>query len=310
MGIRDGEERTVARMEEARQAGGAEVFSGVACELGEGPHASPPLGRLFWFDILGRRLHEQGFDGGGARSHALPFMASAMATVDADRQLLAAEDGLYLREVADGRLTLHRPLEADRPDTRSNDARTHPSGAFWVSTIGRDAEPGRAAVYWYRAGELRRLYAGLTIPNAIAFSADGGTGYLADGGEGTIWRIPLDPATGLPSGDRRLFHRAGGDDGAPDGAVVDADGLLWNARYGAGRIDAFDGEGRRVRSVALPARQATCPAFAGADAGMLVATTAWQGMDAAARAAEPAAGMTFRLPFRVRGRFDPPVRIA
>src|SRR5688500_10651617 len=108
------------------------VFCDVACELGEGPSYDPGSEKLFWFDIVGRRLLEKKFPDGATVAHDLPFMASAIAIVDADRQLLVAENGLYLREARTGALTLHTPLEAHNPLTRSNDSRVHPSGAMWV----------------------------------------------------------------------------------------------------------------------------------------------------------------------------------
>ncbi len=101
----------------------------------------PATGKLFWFDIVGKKLLEKKFADGPTIVHDLPFMASALAMIDADRQLIAAEDGLYIRDVRTGALTLHTPLEADNPLTRSNDSRVHPCGAFWIGTMAKDEEP-------------------------------------------------------------------------------------------------------------------------------------------------------------------------
>jgi len=97
-------------------------------------------------------------------------MASALAFVDDTRQLVAADDGLYVRTLRGGRLTMVAPLEADNPATRSNDGHAHPSGTFWVGTKGRKAESGAGAIYAFRSGELTRLSAEITIPNAICFA--------------------------------------------------------------------------------------------------------------------------------------------
>src|SRR5262249_35440015 len=151
-------------------------------------------------------------------------MASALARIDAARQLIAAEDGLYVRTIADGAMTLYRPLEADNPLTRSNDARVHPSGTFWIGTMGRQAQPRAGAIYALHRGEIQRLFPGITIPNAICFSPDGATAYFADTAENALCRVSLDPQTGLPCGTPEiLLHHAG--IGGPDGAVIDADGL-------------------------------------------------------------------------------------
>ena len=89
------------------------IFSDVACELGEGPSYDPGSGKLFWFDIVGRKLLEKRFSDGATLAHDLPFMASAIAFVDADRQLLVAETGLYLRDARTGALDQLAPRGVD-----------------------------------------------------------------------------------------------------------------------------------------------------------------------------------------------------
>ena len=287
----------------------ATIFSDVSCHLGEGPTYDPSDGALYWFDILGRRLLRQAAPGEQPSIQDLPEMASAIAAVDGERQLLVTETGLHLRDRRTGRLTLHLAIEADVATTRSNDSRTHPSGAFWIGTMGKKAERGAGAIYWYRAGELRTLYPGITIPNSICFSPGGDVAYFTDTPEGVLWRVDCDPATGLPRGEPAIFVDRRGVEGGIDGSVTDADGLLWNAVWGIGRVDAYAPDGRLLRSIALPARQTTCPAFFGAGADRLVVTSAREGLDAAKLAADPLAGQTFILDIAVRGRHDPAVLI-
>lgn len=277
-------------------------------ELGEGPTYDPATGTAWWFDIEGRQLYEHALAAGTTRLHALPFMASALARVDDERQLLVAEDGLYLRERATGRLRLHRPLEADDPATRSNDSRVHPCGAFWIGTMGRGAEPAAGAIYWFFAGELRRLYGGVTIPNAICFSPDGATAFFADTATGAIQRVTVDPQSGLPTGDPQRFDDGSGA-GAPDGAVCDAEGVVWVARWGGGCLEAYAPTGRRLRRLTLPVSQPTCPAFVGRGGTSLLVTSARAGLDQARLAAEADAGASFLLDLGLKGRFDPAVRL-
>ncbi len=284
------------------------IFSDVVCELGEGPGYHAATDRLWWFDILGKRLLERRPDRSGTIVHDLPVNGSILADVDGDRQLLVGAGGLYVREVASGRLTLHRPLEADRPDLRSNDGRVHPSGALWLSTMSWEKTAGAGAIWWYRDGDLRKIIPGLGIPNAVCFSPDGSAGYYADTALGQVWRVAVDPATGLPNGEPKLYFQAAEADFWPDGAVVDADGLVWNARWGMGAVVAMDADGREVRRIAVPAKQSSCPAFL--PDGSLVVTSAEEGYDAAARAADPMAGQTFLIAGEgLRPRLDPPVKL-
>ena len=284
------------------------ILSAERCHLGEGPTYDSAADTAWWFDILERRLFEARIEAGTVVVHALDRMASALARIDAERQLIVAEDGLYIRYLADGRMALFASLEADNPRTRSNDARVHPSGTLWLGTMGRQAEPRAGAIYALRRGRISRLFADVTIPNAICFSPSGDVGYFADTAANVLYRVPLDASSGLPRGDPVPFivHRG---IGGLDGAIVDADGLIWNARWGGGCVDVYDPTAKRLCSLRVPARQSSCPAFVGRDLSRLLVTSAWQGMDAAERAADPGHGYTFILEAAARGRGEPDVKL-
>jgi sugar lactone lactonase YvrE len=92
--------------------------------------------------------------------------------------------------------------------------------------------------------------------------------------------------------------------------VVDAEGLIWNARWGGRCIDAYTPEGMRVRTIRVPALQPSCPAFVGRDFARLLVTSAGEGMDEQARSADPNHGRTFILDVGAIGRPEPRVRLA
>lgn len=285
------------------------VLCDIACELGEGPTYDPVSGSLFWFDIPGRKLLERKWTSGETLIHSLPENTSALAVVDDTHQLLLTQTGLYLRDTTTSALSLVKAIEADVSGNRSNDARVHPCGAFWVSTMSRAVERGAGAIYWYMRGELKLLFPNITIPNSICFSPDGGTAYFADTGSNILYKVACDPATGLPVGAPEIFLDHGGKQGGFDGSVVDAEGLIWNARWGSGALDCYAPDGTHLRRIAIPASQTTCPAFVGPDATGLIVTSAWQGMDAEKRANDPHAGKTFQVDISVNGRHDPRVAL-
>src|SRR5690606_38409345 len=136
------------------------------------------------------------------------------------------------------------------------------------------------AIYRYAAGTLVRLREGLAIPNAICFAPDRSAAYFADTPTHRVWRWPLD-GQGWPVGEPQAFMDLSDAGLYPDGAITDAEGALWIAHWGAGRVDRYDPAGNRLESRELPSPQPTCPAFG---AGRLYVTSAWEGMDAAARA--------------------------
>lgn len=284
------------------------VFSDRKCKLGEGPSYDEITGNLFWFDILEKKLLEKPFAGGDIVEHSLPFMASAIATIDKERQLIVSETGLHVRERATGRLTLHTRLEDTVSTNRSNDARVHPCGAFWIGTMAKDEGPKVGAIYWFFKGEIKLLYPQIAIPNSICFSPDGSIAYYTDTPTGLLMRVDCDAKTGLPTGTPKVFVDWRGD-GYIDGSVVDAEGVLWNARWAGNAVDAWSPAGRPIRSVAVPARQTSCPAFVGPGANRMVVTSAWKGLTSAERQADPHGGKTFLLDLPMKGKFEPHVLI-
>ena len=82
------------------------VLSAHHCLLGEGCTYDPATDTAWWFDILERTLFRADLASGAVTADALPLMASVLAFIDDQRQLLATENGLYVRDVADGRSAL------------------------------------------------------------------------------------------------------------------------------------------------------------------------------------------------------------
>lgn len=277
-------------------------------ELGEGPGFDPAANLAWWFDIEGRKLFTHDLANGETQGFDLPFAASAMAfTQDGQHQLMLAQGGLYLRDTATGSLELHLPLEAENNVTRSNDGRVHPCGAFWISTMGWQAQEGAGSIYHYYRGHVQRLRDGVTIPNAICFSPDGKTAYFADTALGTVFRVETDPATGLPTGEPSPFLTSF--DGGPDGAVTDQDGNIWIAIWGGSRVAGYSPQGDPIGEVRISAAHASCPAFVGQDARQMLITSAKAGLDPQQLAASPDAGATFCTDIDFTGKFDPRVAI-
>jgi len=163
------------------------------CELGEGAFWHPERAEFFWFDIVGRQLHSL------ARTWDFPEMISAMGWVDASSVLIASETRLMLFDLDTGEDRTLSALEADNAATRSNDGRADPQGGFWIGTMGKAADKGAGSIWRYWRGELRRLYSGLSIPNAISFPPDGQSACFTDTVTRKIMRVALD-TEGWPKG--------------------------------------------------------------------------------------------------------------
>ena len=274
-------------------------------ELGEGPTYDPVQQIAWWFDIEGRVLFEHDFKIGKTRRHKLPFKASMLGVVSEDTQLVAAENGLFLRDVASGEFSLHHSLESGNSLTRSNDGRVHPCGAIWIGTMGQKGEPNAGAIYHFFKGRLTQLYPQITIPNAICFAPEGDAAYFTDTMINAIMKVAIDPNTALPTGEPVVFFDSKDRKGGLDGAITDDDGNLWVAVWGASCLLKLSPSGKVSDKIALPVRQPTCPCFIGKGLERILVTSAWQGNPAAAQKGE--AGKTLIVDVPVKGKAEPRV---
>lgn len=289
------------------------AFSGkILCDqplmLGEGATYDPANDTAWWFNIKGQTLHALHLASGRNTVHALPFLGSVLAVVDPERQLIVSDQGLFVRDSRHGTFSHLVSLEND-PKNRSNDGRVHPSGSLWVGTMARDEAKDAGAIYHVAGTSVTKLYSNVSIPNSICFSPDGGTAYFTDTLVNHLMRVSVDPKTGLPIGEPVSISDETTRPGGIDGSVCDAEGLIWNARYGAGAVDVYSPDGKRLARYAVPATQTTCPAFIGSKADRLLVTSCFQGMSADALASDAGAGKTFELGTTVKGRFEPAFRL-
>ena len=280
------------------------------CSLGEGPLWHPGRQELFFFDINNETLFSVTAAGEITNQWLFNEIVAAAAIVDDDTLVLATETGLKGFELATGGIAPIVGIEASNGATRTNDSRVHPSGAFWIGTMdksGDDAAIG--AVYHYRAGTLTTLKSGIAIPNATCFSPDGTIAYWADTPTKKIMQVATDPATGMPIGEWTLFADVSEGRGYPDGAVVDSEGYLWNAKWGGSCVVRHAPDGSIDRIIEVPASQVTCPAFGGPDLKTLFITTAAKNLSAEQLAAEKFAGGLFAIDVDVAGQAETPIQL-
>jgi len=265
----------------------AQIFDDRPCELGEGPLWHPLRQQLFWFDILGKRLLSQ--KDGEQLSWSFDEHVSAAGWVDIDTLLIASETALFTFDLTTGAQKPVCGLEADNAMTRSNDGRADPFGGFWIGTMGKASEPRAGAIYRLYKGELRCIISDVTISNSICFAPDGSRAYFTDTVTKQIMSVALDNNNGWLAGEPEVFIDLAAEGLNPDGSVVDAQGNLWNAQWGAHRVACYASDGTFVKAVEFPAEQVSCPAFGGKDLNMLLATTAAVGLTGAKE------GLTFAI---------------
>jgi L-arabinonolactonase len=186
--------------------------------------------------------------------------------------------------------------------TRLNDGKCDRQGRFVFGTMNEADKPQPIGGFYRLNLDLsvdRLPLPAPAIANSIAFSPDGATMYFCDSPTREIHACAYG-ADGRVGASRR-FATIDDADGDPDGSTVDAEGGLWNAHWGAGRVVRYDSTGRETERVIVAARQPSCVALGGARLGTLYVTTARVGLDANQLAAERNTGGVFAATVARRG---------
>ena len=159
-----------------------------------------------------------------------------------------------------------------------------------------DCKAPTGALYRFDGdGRCTRHETGITVSNGPTWSADGRTLYFNDTAPNRILAYDFDPEAGTLSG-RRTWLRLAPGEGYPDGMTTDAAGRLWICHWGGACVSCHDpASGDELARIVLPAAHITDCAFGGPDLRTLYITSAWSGLDAAQREAQPQAGALFAV---------------
>jgi sugar lactone lactonase YvrE len=282
-----------------------EVAYAAQARLGEGPTWDSAERRLLWVDILLAEVHA--YDPASGADSVLIRTGSHVGAAKprAGGGIVAnLRDGIGCYE-PDGAFRVLADLAV--PGVRGNDAAVAPDGSLWAGTMRYDQAPAGGRLYHIAPnGDVTPVLDDVTISNGIGWSLDGRLMYYIDTPTGRIDVFDVDPgADGAKVRDRRVFvdvdHPA-----PPDGLTVDADGCVWTALYGGGRVHRYTPDGRLDRVVEVPAPNTTACAFGGPDLRDLYITTARSDdPDAEPALDESLAGALFVLPDAGQGLPSP-----
>jgi sugar lactone lactonase YvrE len=260
---------------------------------------------LWWVDMRKPALHAFDPAAGENREWAMPSWVGAIAVVGDGRLVLALRDGLATFDPDRGSLFHLAPAPYDMRRFCFNDGRCDRQGRFIIGPMyhplappPEPREPHRAPIWRYAgAGRLEALpLPPVQISNGLAFSPDGETLYHCDTPAKTIWACDYDTGTGEIANQRVFVHvEEGGDQGGPDGAVVDRDGFYLCAVFGGACLMRFDPDGRLERRIDLPTPYPTMPALGGPDLDTLFVTSASFPIPERDRPAHPVAGALLAL---------------
>ncbi len=271
-------------------------------ELGEGPLWLGSQQQLWWVDIGKKTVFRYDMNTQQVREWSYDRPITLLVeTQRTDTLLVAMQGGIAHLNMVTGILEPVLALEADKPNSRSNDGGCDPLGRLWVGTMDMQFETGAGALYVLEDGKFVPQITNTTIANGLVWSSDGQTMYFIDSPLKSVKAYAFDGETGriTPQGD---VVRIPDEIGTPDGMAIDEEGMLWIAHYGGysvGRWNPFTGE--LLEKVGIPAPNVTACAFGGADGRTLFVTTARQEMSAHELAKFPLSGSVFQLNVGVAG---------
>jgi sugar lactone lactonase YvrE len=262
--------------------------------LAEGPRWDSRTDRLIWVDILAGETH---------------FLDPATGTDDVLTlgrhvgAVLPRASGGYVACVREGFCTMtsdghEEPLYVlfDDELRRMNDGRCDRFGRLWASSMTYDLSPGRAGLYRLGLdGAVVEALSGIWLGNGIDWSPDDTTMYFVDTLSHGIDQLDYDLETGAVRRNSRLTELPA-EAGNPDGLTVDAEGGVWVAVYGGGRVERYTPAGKLDTIVLVPGvTQVTSPGFGGPNLDTLYITTARENFSPDDARTQPHAGGIFAV---------------
>lgn len=258
-------------------------------------------GRWWWTDIEASTLHAWRPGQGAVESCRLPDRLGSFAHTRSGRVLLGLAKRLAIASLGESleltQLQTLAPVDAAEPRTRINDGRTDRRGYFVFGTMNEAKEKRPIASFYQFSLQhgLRRLaLPAVAIANSVCFSLDGRTMYFCDTLTQRIQQCDYDAETAQVD-NVRLFTQMDNAEAWPDGSVIDAEGCLWNAQWGAGRVARYDPAGQLMVAYTAAAAHTTCPALGGDGMDQLMLTSARTELGRDALAAQPLSGSLFGL---------------
>jgi D-xylonolactonase len=270
--------------------------------LGEGPVWSEAEQALYWVDILERRLHRHTASGGRDTWRFDEEISSVAGRMAGNSLIVTLRHGFAYFDPLTGQLEYLAQPEAGMAANRFNDGKCDRAGRYWAGSVEFACQQPVGALYRLSPDlSCVRMDAGYIVTNGPAWSLDERTMYHTDSARGMIYAFDFDAADGNIA-NKRVFLQLGGADGAPDGMTTDADGCLWIAHWGAGKVTRRDPvDGKKLRTVSLPCSHVTSCAFGGPSFHTLYITTARSGLSEAQLQTEPLAGGLFALEPGING---------
>ena len=250
--------------------------------LGEGITYSSINNDLYWLDINNiSKLFKINLSSNKKEIFELPEIVTATSVRSDHELILASNNGLNLFNLSNKKYERVVDIENQLKSTRSNDGGSDAYGRFWLGTMQNNFDKnGNDIPIKDNVGKLYKVDVNkkisiaeerLGIPNTFVWSPDNKKFYFTDTLNGEIINYNFNLEKG------QLYNKnkfASFDRGFPDGSTIDADGCLWNCRWGGSCVVRFTPTGKVDQIIEMPVENITNCVFGDQDMKTLFITTA------------------------------------
>ena len=264
--------------------------------LGEGPVWVARENAVYWVDIKGKAVHRLSLSDATHVCWPVPEMIGWIVRRRDKPGFIAGFQSGFARLFLDPvRIEPIGSPESHLPGNRLNDAAVDSAGRIWAGSMDDLAREASGALYRLDTDGTWTCHdSGYVVSNGPTFSLDHRFLYHTDTVRRVIYRFRLSDDGRLSEKENFVsFPEAWG---SPDGMATDAEGGIWVAHWGGGRISRFLPDGRLDRRIDMPVSQVTNCCFAGSSLERMFVTTA--SID---HEDEPNAGCLFEVFPGVRG---------
>ncbi|WP_160366807.1 SMP-30/gluconolactonase/LRE family protein [Sphingobacteruim zhuxiongii] len=253
-----------------------ELLIDSSCELGEGPIWEAENNRLIWLDIALGKVHIWNASNDEHTCYQFSLKITALAKNKLGQYIAASNQGFVALDFERCTFIPIVDPEYDKPNNRFNDGKLDAYGRFWAGSMDEvNGEKGAGKLYMLNEdGRVETKISEVTCSNGLGWNKDNDRFYFIDSLAYNVVEYDFDLASGKIS-NKKVLYTFPEEEGLPDGMCVDANGNLWVAVWGAGKVVQIDIHQKIVvQEIHVPAKQVTSCAFGGINMNDLFITTA------------------------------------
>ena len=242
--------------------------------LGESPVWDSENNRLYWTDIIGQNVHSLDIKTQNREVWNFSTEVGALGLTDQNRLIVATRKDIFFLHPKTGKRDFLCRIE-DNLNTRTNDGKVGPDGAFWIGTMNNNISSNEPLGSLYRItnnGTVEKKATGFKISNGLSWSSNGKIMYHSDSRGPWVNKWDFNITKGTINNCQRYLNL---DDniGRPDGSAVDSEDCYWSAGVSSGTLNRFSPDGNLLKSINMLIPNPTMPCFGGKNMKTLYVTS-------------------------------------